>query len=157
MCTQCFGKLNGKDFAKIVKKDFPKAFRDSINPLPDQKLFFGDGNPIQNIKKANRAFDVIACKVFAIPDWSPGVNHIENIFNRICEKLTEDSITHQNKRKNFEEFSARVKRTFAEFPVEKMDKTIDTTQKRMKLTTKSCGKRIKYWYPGFTSISAVSV
>ena len=68
MCTQCFGKLNGKDFAKIVKKDFPKAFRDSINPLPDQKLFFGDGNPIQNIKKANRAFDVIACKVFAIPD-----------------------------------------------------------------------------------------
>ena len=32
MCTQYFGKLIGESFAKIVNKDFPKAFRDSINP-----------------------------------------------------------------------------------------------------------------------------
>ena len=67
---------------------------------------------------------------------------IENIFNRIREKLTEDAITHQIKRGNFEEFSACVKRTFAEFPVEEMDKIIDSMQKRMKLITKNCGKRI---------------
>ena len=44
-------------------------------------------------KKANRAFDAIGCKLFAIPE----VNPIENIFNRIREKLTEDAITHQIK------------------------------------------------------------
>ena len=61
------------------------------------------------------------------------MNPIENICYIIREKLTEDAITHQIKRKNFEEFSVRVKETFAEFPVEEMDKTIDSMQKRMKL------------------------
>ena len=103
-----------------------------------------EGDPIQNSKRANRVFYAIGWKVFAIPARSPDVNPIENIFNRIREKLTEDAITHQIKRENFEEFSARVKRTFVEFPVEEMDKTIASTQKQMKLITKNCGKRVKY-------------
>ena len=72
------------------------------------------------------------------------MNPIENIFNRIREKLTDDAITRQIKRENFEKFSAHIKRTFAEFPVEETDKTVDRMQKSMKLITKSCGKRIKY-------------
>ena len=92
MCTQYFGKLNGESFAKIVKKDFPKAFRDSINPK--NKLFLQDGNPIQSSKKANRALDAIGCKVFAIPTRSPDVNPIEDIFNGIREKLTDDGCYH---------------------------------------------------------------
>ena len=142
MSTQYFGKLIGKRFAKIVKKDFPKAFRDII--VPQNKLFLQDGDPIQNSKRANRAFDAIGCKVFAMPGRSPDVNPIEITCNRIREKLTEDVITHQIKREDFEEFSARVKRNFAESPVKEMDKTIDSMQKRMKLITKSCNKRIKY-------------
>ena len=142
MSTQYFGKLIGKRFAKIVKKDFPKAFRDII--VPQNKLFLQDGDPIQNSKRANRAFDAIGCKVFAMPGRSLDVNPIEITCNRIGEKLTEDVITHQIKREDFEEFSARVKRNFAESPVKEMDKTIDSMQKRMKLITKSCNKRIKY-------------
>ena len=132
----------GESIAKIVKKDFPKAFRDSINPK--NELLLLDGDPVQNSKKANRAFDATGCKVFAIPARSPDLNPIENIFNRIREKLTKDAITHQIKQENFEEFSASVKRTFIEFPVEELDKTIASMQKRMKLITKNCGKRIKY-------------
>ena len=142
MCTQYFGKLNGESFAKVVKNDFPKALRDSISSK--NKLFLRDSDPTQNSKKANRVFDVIGCKVFAIPARSLDVNPIENIFNRIRKKLAEDAITHQIKRENFEEFSTRVKRTFEEFPVEEMEKTIDSMQKRMRLITKNCGKRIKY-------------
>ena len=127
-------------FCQNSQEGLSKAFRDSINPK--NKLFLQDGNPIQNSKKANRAFDAIGCKVSAIPARSPNMNPTENIFNRIREKLTEDAITHQIKRENFEEFSAHVKRPFAEFPVEKMDKIIDSMQKQMKLITKSCGKRI---------------
>ena len=67
MCTQYFGKVNGESFAKIVNKDLPEAFRDSINPPPPKKTFLQDGDPIQNSKKANRTFDAIGCKVFAIP------------------------------------------------------------------------------------------
>ena len=51
-------------------------------------------------------------------------------------------ITHQIKQENFEEFSARVKRTFAEFPAKVMEKTIDIMQRGMKLITNSCRKRI---------------
>ena len=50
------------------------------------------------------------------------------------------SLTKSNKK----EFSTRVKRTFAEFPVEEIDKAIDSMQKGTKLITKNCGKRIKY-------------
>ena len=32
MCTQYFGKMIGESFAKIINKDFPKTFRDNINP-----------------------------------------------------------------------------------------------------------------------------
>ena len=101
-------------------------------------------NTIKNSKNANTAFDAIGCKVFAIPCRSPDVNPIKKEFNRIRQKLTEDAITLQIKRENFEEFSACVKRTFAEFPVEKMDKTIGSMQKQIKLIAKNCGERIKY-------------
>ena len=57
MCTQYFGKMIGESFAK--------TFRDNINPKNKQVL--QDGNPIQYCKKANRAFDAIGCKLFAIP------------------------------------------------------------------------------------------
>ena len=69
-------------FCQNSQEGLSKAFRDSINPK--NKLFLQDGNPIQNSKKANRAFDAIGCKLFAIPARSPDVNPIENIFNRIC-------------------------------------------------------------------------
>ena len=142
MCTQYFGKLDGESFAKIVKKDFSKEFREGIDRK--KKLFLQDDDPIQNGKKANREFDAIGCKLIAIPTRSSDMTPIENIFNRIREKLTEDAITHQIKRENFEKFSVRVKRRFAEFLVEKMDKTIDIMQKRMKLIARSRGKKIQY-------------
>ena len=82
--------------------------------------------------------------IFAIPASSPDLSPIENIFNRIREKSTEDAIMSQIKRKNFKEFPASIKRAFAEFPVEEMVKTIDSIQKRMKLVATSCGKIIKY-------------
>ena len=97
MCTQYFGKMIGESFAKIVNKDFPKTFRDNINPKNKQVL--QDGNPIQYCKKANRAFDAIGCKLFAIPAWSPDVNPIKNIFNWICEKLTKDDHSPNQTRK----------------------------------------------------------
>ena len=124
MCIQYFGKLNGEVFAKIVK-NFRKESRDSINPNINQnKLFLQDGDSTQNKKKANRAFDAIGCKIFAIPARSPGVNPIENIFNRICENLTEDAITHQIKRENFVEYSVCVKRTFESFQLRKWTKLL---------------------------------
>ena len=93
MWTQYFGKLNEESFADIVKKNFPKAFRNSINRK--NKLFSQDGDPIQNNKKAKTPFDAIGCKVFATPARSPDVNAIKNIFNRIRGNLIEDAIINQ--------------------------------------------------------------
>ena len=46
MSSYYFGKLNGESFAKIVKKDFLKAFKERINPK--NKLFLQDDNPVEN-------------------------------------------------------------------------------------------------------------
>ena len=66
MCTQYFGDPNGEGFAKILKNNFLKvlgtvstseSIRYSINPK--NKWFLQKGNPIQNSKKANSAFNGI--------------------------------------------------------------------------------------------------
>ena len=57
MCEQCFEKINGPLFAKIARKKFPDALAQSVNPK--SKLILQDGDPSQNRKVAQNAFDEI--------------------------------------------------------------------------------------------------
>ena len=85
----------GKVFPKQSRKTLQKHLGTVL--IPKTNYFYRMAIQFKIGKKANRAFDAIGCKLFAIPTQSPEVNPIENIFNRIREKLTEDAITHQIK------------------------------------------------------------
>ena len=56
------------------------------------KLFSQDGDPRQNSKSAQKAFDHVGYSLFAIPARSPDINPIENMFNLVRKQLTEDAL-----------------------------------------------------------------
>ena len=103
-------------FAHFVHKHFKEAFEKSNNPK--DKLFLQDGDPSQNSRKANDAMYKVGAKKFSIPAWSPDMNPIENVFNYVRIKLHEESLNGNITFKNFEEYSARVKKSFLPVSVE---------------------------------------
>ena len=57
LCERIVGAWRGIDFAKMIRKCFPKALRNSINP--DLRRVYQDGCPVQNSKAAEKAFNDI--------------------------------------------------------------------------------------------------
>ena len=106
-------------------------------------LFFQDGDPTQNSRKAKKAFDV-GSRMFSIPTRSPDINPIENMFNNVRKKLREDAIEHHIEHESFEEFCNRVKTTPLNFSRDIIDSTIESLPKRMKLIMKGKGHRTIY-------------
>ena len=100
------------------------------------KLFFHDGDPSQNSCKARSAWNKIGARKFSIPPRSPHFNPIENIFHIVKKKLHEDALEMIIEHEDFEEVSARVKTTLESVPVDVVDKTIRSMDKRMDLIIK---------------------
>ena len=109
-------------FVHFIYKNFEEAFEKSSNPK--DKLFLQDGDPSQNIRKADNAMQKVGAKNFSIPARSPDVNRIENVFNYARKKLHEESLNSNITFENFEEYSARVKKALV--PVEYINKTIES-------------------------------
>ena len=82
-----------------------------ICPNPKGKLFLQDGDPSQNSCKARSAWDKIRARKFSIPARSPDLNPIKNIFHILKKKLHKAALEMKVERKDFQEFSARVKTT----------------------------------------------
>ena len=142
LCRQYFERLNGASMAKLVRYHFPLAFSLSVNPK--SKRILQDGCPVQNSKKAKRAMERLGTHLFCIPARSPDINPIENLFNQVGQQLRQQVLDGNITHETFEEFSARVKKTLEEFPSEKIDKIIDSMEKRIGMIIKAKGQRIKY-------------
>ena len=140
LCRQYFGTITGLKFAEIVKKDFPKAFRNSSKT----KMFLMDGCPRQNSKVAMDAIDKVDGEVFSIPARSPDLNPIENFFNISQKQLRNEAISRNITKETFEQFSDRVKNCVLNFPAAEIDKIIESMNKRVNLVIKVKGQRIKY-------------
>ena len=80
----------------------------------------------------------------SIPARSPDRNPIENSFNIVCNKLEEGALINNITRENFEKFPTRVKETIKAFPIEIIDKIIESINRRMKMVVNGKGKRTKY-------------
>ena len=91
-----------------------------------------------------RAINTLGAKVFKIPARSPDLNPIENFFNSVSMKLSNDAIEKQITRENLDEFSQRVKKTMQSFSSQEIDKIIDSMDKCITAVVKGCGQRIKY-------------
>ena len=140
-CEQ-FEKMNGPYFSDFVKRRFRKLFRGSCNP--SGKMFVQDGDPSQNSVAARKEMKKLGVEVHSIPPRSPDINPIENVFHLLDRKLRSEAIEQNITNESYKEFSARVKSTIENIPVEQIDKIIDTMPKRMRDIISVHGERIKY-------------
>ena len=142
LCDQFSGPISSQKFAKIVEESFPRAFRNSVNP--QRKLFFMDGCPRQNSAKARKAITKVEGMIFKIPARSPDLNPIENFFNIVAKDLKKQAVVNNIRKETFEQFSETLKQTMLAFPVEKINKIIETMDKRITMVLAAKGMRIKY-------------
>ena len=84
-------------------------------------------------------------QMLAIMKRPSGLNPIENMFHLIRKKLHEDGLVNEVKKETFDQFGQQVM-TIKEFSVEIIDKTIESTNKRIKkiLTTKGETHRVLF-------------
>ena len=142
LCEQYFGPITGVVMEKIIYSAFPQAFKKSIDLKG--KRFLQDGCPRQNCKKAMDAYQAVGASVFKIPSRSPDLNPIENFFNCISRELKKQALERKIRKETFEQFSMRVEKTILEYPAAKIDKIIETMDKRIGMVMKAKGMRIKY-------------
>jgi hypothetical protein len=107
-------------------------------------LFLRDGDPRQNSVAAKRALDDVNAKLFSIPPRSPDINPIENLLHLIQFKLDRDALDRNLTKETFERFSERIKETMENYPVDTIDKIIDSIYGRMTEIIKCNGQRMKY-------------
>lgn len=139
---QYTGRLNGEEFAKMVKDLFPDLFLRSANP--NGRMFLQDGDPSQNSRKAKDAIDEVGGHLFSIPARSPDLNPIENAFNCVKEELRNQALNEHITHETFEEFSARCSAVLSNFPVKIVNRTIESMPRRIEMIIKKRGQRLKY-------------
>ena len=141
LCEQYTEKLTGRSFGEFVLEHFPQTFLKAMKPT---NKFLQDGDPRQNSKAAQDAFADINCEMFAIPPRSPDFNPIENVFHLVRKKLSNDAREQEIKRETYKEFSERVKSTIQNFPIDTINKTIESVPKRLRRAIERNGERTKY-------------
>ena len=142
LCKQYYDTLTGETFAEFIRQYFPRTFERCGNPR--RKLFLQDGDPRQVSHRAETAMHEVGCSMFAIPARSPDLNPIENIFHLARKKIHQEALDKEITKESFEEFSRRVRNTFKNFPVDIIDKTINSMNKRISKIVSTKGERTKY-------------
>ena len=111
---QYFGRINADTFSSFIHEHLTSMFKKCPNTKGN--FFSQDRDPSQNSFKAKSAWDKIGARRFPIPACSLDLNPIKNIFYIIKKKLHQDVEDMKIERKDFEEFSARVKATLESIP-----------------------------------------
>lgn len=139
MCEE-YDKLNGAYFADFVQRNFVNMF--GAADKDNARYFVQDGDPSQNSRVAKEALRKVKAEIFPIPARSPDLNPIENVFH-----LANKRLHHTSKYIDFEnrdEFVHRIKAALHSIPVETIDKTIESMDKRIGMILTGKGERIKY-------------
>lgn len=142
LCSHYEGQITGSKMANIVLEDFEEALASSNGPKV--KRFLMDGCPRQSSKVAFRAYDTVGAKVMILPPRSPDLNPIENFFHLIKILLKKEAIAKNITAETIGEFNTRVKDNLRRFPVNTINKIIDSMPKRIDMVLKAKGRRIKY-------------
>ena len=102
-----------------------------------------DGCPRQNSKKTLKALEDNGALVFKIPPSWPDLNLIENFFALVTKALRKQVTEENIVRETFDEFVTRVREIILNFSIPKIDRIIESMDKRITLITESKGCRIK--------------
>jgi len=142
LCHHYKKAITGDKMVNIINNSFPNAFEKSCNPIA--KRILQDGCPRQNSRKALKALENIGGIVFKIPARSPDLNPIENFFGIVTKELRKQVLQNNIVRETFDEFVQRVRETMLTFSVDKIDKIIESMDKRVGMVLAQKGCRIKY-------------
>ena len=82
--------------------------------------------------------------MFSIPAHSPDLNPIENLFHLVSRQLEKNTLDMQITSENFEQFSARVKKTMKHFPITTIDNIIKSMDNCVAMITTQQGERLGY-------------
>ena len=83
--------------------------------------------------------DAIA-RLFSIPPRSPDFNPNENAFNFVQSKLHREKLDRNISQETFHQFSTSVKETIMIYPLETVDKIIESMDSRISKVIKSKGQ-----------------
>lgn len=142
LCESYTGSITGQIMAEIVRSSFQDAFQKSI--APRAKRIIMDGCPRQKSKTAFKAYDELHAKMIILPPRSPDLNPIENFFKTVKDSLRKQAVENKITKETLAEFTHRVKTMMETYPIDAIDKIINTMDKRIDLILKAQGHRIKY-------------
>ena len=142
LCHHYKKALTADKMVQIIETAMSEAFDKSID-LFDRRVLM-DGCPRQNSKKVLKALEDVGALVFKIPPpRSADLNPIENLFALVTKTLRKQVIEENIVRETNDEFVTRVRETMLNFSIPKIDRIIDSMDKRITLIMESKGCRIK--------------
>lgn len=136
-----YQRMCGDYFASFIRNNFEDMFDDAGK---DSCTWIQDGDPSQNSKAAQRAMEDVNAKLLSIPPRSPDINPIENIFHLTHRKLSQDALERSIDRETLQDFEKRVIESLYSIPLDTINKTIASMDKRLHEIIRNNGCRIKY-------------
>eukprot|EP00794_Sanderia_malayensis_P002081 gene2081-2359_t len=143
MCHHHEWTVTGKNFSKLIREEFPKAF-DKCGARENNCTFLMDGCPKQNAALCRKTWESKNYRLVKIPVRSPDLNVIENLFHLIRKKLRDDAKDQNITKESYNEFISRVDKTITDFPVETINNLINSIPKRLRMVIQQKGLRTKY-------------
>ena len=136
-----YEQLDGPFFADFVRQRFPVMFTKASK---NSRLFLQDNAPNQNAYCVQTALRRVRAKQINFPPRSGDLNPIENVFKNVKQLLHRQAISDNIEHETFNEFRARVVKTLKEYPVNEINKTIASMNKRIQMVIEKKGDRTKY-------------
>ena len=138
-----YQKMTGEFFATFIREPFNITFANAGTKADGRRLFM-DNDPSQTSRVVKVALEDIEGSFHEIPPRSPDLNPIENIFHLVKRYLDQEAISRNITRESFDEFNLRVLEAFRNIPLETIDKTISSMNRRITAIVASKGERTKY-------------
>lgn len=133
--------MTGEFFAGFIRQYFPDMFEDCAK---DSMTWVQDGDRAQNSTKAKQAMKDVGAHLLNIPPRSPDINPIENIFHLTQKKLKKEAVQRRIERETLPQFEKRIIEILYSIPLETINNTISSMDKRLKAIIKNKGCRTKY-------------
>ena len=105
-----YEKLDGQFFENLVKANLASFLRKADKG--PSRLWLQDGDPRQNAAGVKKALRKLIAELLSIPLRSPDLNPIENLFHSVRSDLSQQTLSKNITRENYDEFQSRVITTF---------------------------------------------
>ena len=144
LIAEPFVKMNGQYFESFIDMTLIQYF--SVQTTLMEDIDYGFKTKIRHrIVLEQKELCRAQTQFFlSIPARSPDINRIENIFRLVSKKLRLDALELGIQFESHKQFEERVIKTIRRIPVDVINKTIMSMDKRMTSIIKRNGGRIKY-------------